>query len=878
MQRGQFFFLGLSLVLVAGAALWLLDEEGDGDAPGSAGNTATLRNEHDVSPDRNLTRPSAFEPGETRQLEVAEGSDQAQDSGAGSSAGDAALLGRITGRVTWAADGRPAVGERLVARLAERTQSTEPEQALTDADGRYSFSVDQPGWLYWIEVLPGPTTPRQRHRERMELVLGADAVVDFELVAGGTLAGRVVDLEGRPVPGADVHGWTSARYQLTAERRSEPDQTVLTDASGVFLLAALGPAFVLAAEAPGMTAHTRVHGTVGESATTEGILLVISEQRVLLGQVLGPGDVPVAGASVELNAQLATGQDRLTGLHDVYAWGPPGQSVVTDGAGRFRPAPLCQRTYRVVVSHSDYPQWSGTHAPGDRDLVVRLETGLSLSGTVRSALGGFLPGAELQLARAETGRSRIRKTSADAEGRFVFRGLAPAESVYLAARADGHAVHVEQPLAILESGSAAVQVVLQPELRLAGIVTDTEGRPMDRAWVSIEGDRMVDFGNVTMSPKPTWETRFGSAGQRVDATGRFLFEGLYDGEFRVEAVSEDQTVRALVEVRAGAEELELVLDPDAVIGLTLSGVARDGTTGLAIQQMFFVTPMFPGGGGGFSGTSHSFENPEGRYRITALEPGKLLLNASTEGHAPWSAGLLEFEQGEHYFDIDFLPTRNVTFVFVDEQDDPVELGLSFEDESGNSLMVESGPSSRAGRIDTNAEGEAFAAGLPAARITVKAKKGWFGAEQEYLVDLRREPRGKIELVYGEPETRKLLVLLLTGSASEPAPQGGPPWTFARWVETQVGGGWLRPLAVVVEVSATDENGVVAARTSLDPAAPGAPGLAVEGVDAAFVVEFELPTRAFVVSADAQGYRTASRAWDPDSGPAAEVIVLILDEV
>lgn len=351
MKSGQFFLLGLSLVLVAGAALWLLDEEGDGDASGSAGNAASFRNEPGVSPGRNLTRPSAFAPGETRQLEVAEDSDQAQDSGAGAAAGDAALHARITGRVTWAADGRPAVGVRLVARLSERSLSTEPEQALTDADGRYSLRVDQPGWLHWIEVLPGPTTPRQPHCERVELVLGEEAIVHFELVAGGMLVGQVVDLAGRPVAGADVNGWTSTRYQLTAERRSEPDQTVRADASGAFAISALGPSFVLAAEAP-VTAHTRVQGTVGESATTEGILLVLSEQRVLLGQVLGPGDVPVAQASVSLSAQLATGQERLTGLHDVYAWGPPDQKVVSDDEGPLRVAPLCGRTYGVVVDHT----------------------------------------------------------------------------------------------------------------------------------------------------------------------------------------------------------------------------------------------------------------------------------------------------------------------------------------------------------------------------------------------------------------------------------------------------------------------------------------------------------------------------------------------
>lgn len=116
--------------------------------------------------------------------------------------------GSISGRVTLS--GKPLVGVAVI--LVDQSQSTRQTQVArttTDQEGRYqltsipegSYSV-HPLMLAYVEANQGgePRSASQIALEEGESVDG----IDFSLVPGGVITGRVVDADNRPIIGAHV--------------------------------------------------------------------------------------------------------------------------------------------------------------------------------------------------------------------------------------------------------------------------------------------------------------------------------------------------------------------------------------------------------------------------------------------------------------------------------------------------------------------------------------------------------------------------------------------------------------------------------------------------------------------------------------------------
>ncbi|MFT7465623.1 MAG: hypothetical protein ACI9EF_003992 [Pseudohongiellaceae bacterium] len=640
----------------------------------------------------------------------------------------------------------------------------------------------------------------------------------------------------------------------------------------------LGGSWMLAPFAEGYSAHHRVQGSQITGATLDDVGLVLSPSRSLRGRVLGTGAQPVPGAKVSASVQLQGAAETLTVNQNVYLLGPPSVKGEADAQGRFDLPGLAGRDYKVAVSAATYPKWMGEHGPGDEELAVQLEAGLSLAGRVLSFAGEPVVGAEVQLVPEGTFRSsKSRAVATDEQGRFELLGLEPATNAYLSVGADGFAVHVEQPVAVKAGGQAELTVVLSPSLSLAGRVIDAEGNPVSSATVSIEGDRVIDLGNITMSPLWTWERSFGISRQRTDEDGRFAFDALYDGEYTVEANDRASDVRAELQARAGSESLEIVLDPSVVTGVTLTGDARDLTTGLLVPK-FSVTPMIPSGNGGMSGSGTQFDDQQEPWRITGLAPGPMQVNATAQGYAPWSGELVDYVEGEHRIDIAFVPTRTVVFSVLDEERQPLEAKLTFEDSDGRQLMVEMGMGSRSSALETDATGQGRAAGLPAQPITVTVTKGWFSGEREYAVDLTHQPSGPIELIYGDVDEQTVMVLVLTGSPNDPSVlqiTDLSDATAGQILQDELTSGALRPLTSPVSITAMDDDGEEVATQRFNPASGNPEGTASPAGQGGFMTTMMLPIKALNISVSAEGYETASRSWVPANGEGPGVVVLLL---
>jgi len=878
-------------VLLAGAAWWLL-----GGSSGSGETTApsTLTAPHTGEQRPGFKAPArdaqAIDPAPAPAADIA-----AADAAAGALTADNAARAVLIGRVTHADDGTPAPGVELMALVDIDGQRTKPpldaegSQPVTDADGRYRLAYTQPCTVTQLRASPGPDTPRGQRDAQLVLTLSAEATLDLALGRGGALSGLVVDDRGQPVPGATVTGFTDNATMLF-ENRYEPDRTTTADGSGAFVLEGLGPPFVITAGAPGFRAREELVGTLAEgvrlgaraggSPIDPPLTVVLSPVREIRGQVLGADGTPVVRAHIVCSVPEPSAQERLTAVPGVFhrRWSLPERR--TDNDGRFLLKPLCSEPCTVNVFAEGHASWSGTHAPGDPDLLIRLGKGVVLTGSVTEAgtgkpLQSFVQVFALDRERA---RSVSQGAMSDSDGRFTVAGLPPTTSAELNVQAPGHAILVHAPQTLTEAGPNHLDLVLEPESALAGVVVDVSGAPVPGAYVTIAGDRFT-AGLDEGPPLSTWESRFGLDGALADGEGRFSFRQLYAGSFTLVATHPREAgLTGTLTALSGSEDLRLVLDPASSATVTLVGTATDALTGRPIPH--FEVTVLVAEARGLTGESHTFDDEAGAYRIAGLPPGELQLLAVAPGYAMQIIPLALYEAGEQRVDLVLTSARSVTFRVLDEHREPVAARLSFMSgvgsgaksgagagNAGQSLMVESGQGGQQAMLRCNAKGEAIVHGLPAELITVTASRNFRSEAQEFPVDLRSEPRGPIELVLSPPEELTLTWVVMCSAPGMAVPSGEAELkAFSAGLGEQFAQGALWALDADGLLRATTADGSVKAESRLDASVP-AEALEVThhlapGATRPIFGSLQVPNAPLTISVTAAGYVPASLPWDP----------------
>jgi hypothetical protein len=253
--------------------------------------------------------------------------------------------------------------------------------------------------------------------------------------------------------------------------------------------------------------------------------------------------------------------------------------------------------------------------------------------------------------------------------------------------------------------------------------------------------------------------------------------------------------------------------------VTIAGTVRDALTGRPLDR-FRITPMIPSGAGGMTGDDESFENPEGTFRITGLEPGTIAPLVQAPGYADLHVAPRDYAAGEHRLDLQLSAGRVLRLRVVDEDRKPVSAKLGFLDESGSALFVKSAANAGTTQLETDDNGEAIAMGLPAARVTVHVKKGWFGAGQDYAFDLAHELRGTQLLVYGDDGKSTVMVFFFGAAepiAIDPATSGLAASMEA--LQKQIASGAVHSVASAVTVRARAADGGIAAEEQIDPSSP-----------------------------------------------------------
>lgn len=226
----------------------------------------------------------------------------------------------------------------------------------------------------------------------------------------------------------------------------------------------------------------------------------------LEGQVLGPGDEPVGGATVTLSSV-------------------PPRTARSEADGSFAFDRLVGRAYAINARAGDLVGGPVLVTLSDRSdpVVVRLGAAAAVEVTVvGSDAGAPIAGAEVAAAGDDAGTVAPATTADD--GRARLAGISPGDTVTISARAAGHAPGKQLVLVPDAPGQVVrARIALRRGAPVSGVVVDDAGSPVSGARVSAR-DMSEPFDLPDASDEAV-----------TDRRGRFTLDAVAAGTYRFTA-------------------------------------------------------------------------------------------------------------------------------------------------------------------------------------------------------------------------------------------------------------------------------------------------------------------------------------------------------
>jgi protocatechuate 3,4-dioxygenase beta subunit/5-hydroxyisourate hydrolase-like protein (transthyretin family) len=551
--------------------------------------------------------------------------------------------------------------------------------------------------------------------------------------AAGTLTGRVLDPEGRPVAGARVVpvGHRSSLFGPGLAHAT-------TDVQGLFRIEDLAPGrYFVVATAEGWVAARSELADVASRAIRRVEVRLAERGLPLEGRITDLGGGPIVGAAVFVDSL---------------------RRAVSDGRGHYA-LTLPPGAHRALVTFAGYVAVDlevFMAGPTTRD--VRMVPGARITGRVVAGPTGE-PAANVEVALSWSAERRTERT--DSGGRFDFPELGPGRYRLEARQASLVATTAPITLAVAETRSDLL-LALDRGLVLAGRVLDPAGRGV---------------ADAHLEARPAVTPEAPPARARSDGEGRYRLEGLLPGLHEVSAGGAGrQPARASVRLTAGdVRDLDLVLRPAVAVRGRVLTPAGDPVDGARVVASL-------GGPGGLAAREGTHSTEDGTYQLETLGPGVLTIVA---GHALGQArfGPAALADGEGKV-IDLVLRAGGAIAGQARREDgapaaAVRVSAKRQDD----------PRRAPWEAVTGPDGRYRLAGLPAGRVLVTAAQPWDrdvasdelthrfvdlgDGEEKSGVDLLIPEVGlRIEGVALAPDGRRLLAALITAADEDAAGEGG----------------------------------------------------------------------------------------------------------
>ena len=381
--------------------------------------------------------------------------------------------GFITGRLTDRDTNEPIAPHYIEVFDAARPETqVNGHIVYTNKSGTYRFRA-APGPGVVIATAPKNYQGVGHIRKDVNVVEARSTTVNFQFSKGTGFVGRVLTEAGEPVEGAWITD-ISDRFGGRIEKRSKSDERGKFTVRGL----RLGQKLALKAEHTGL----KLRGTA-EMEVRSGALIEIRmeqyEQVKVSGRVVSAGGRPISSVNIELMHSDPLLVDTRVG--SIVA--------VTDGDGRFRGIELIVGDeYTISASAEGYRKTeaemftAAAEMTQVADLVLLPVLGrFFIEGRITDTSGEPVVGARVNTMQTQP----TRRTLSDENGEYRLKDLSTAVVIQLHIFHPRYASH---QFKILKTNRRHDLVLVKAEGYIAGKVVDTDGNPIEWAWVNVKAE------------------------------------------------------------------------------------------------------------------------------------------------------------------------------------------------------------------------------------------------------------------------------------------------------------------------------------------------------------------------------------------------------
>ena len=431
----------------------------------------------------------------------------------------------------------------------------EAQTATTEADGSFAFD-DLPLGFHDLTAIAGDLGVDD---VSVRLVADPEPLI-LHAMRGATVIVHVSDQRG-PLAGANA---TYAGVATT------------TDASGTARVRGVAPGFAGIDVSAPRHVDRRVLCDLGvDPGGTLDASVELADGAPIDGSVLGPDGAPAADVAVEIDPVDGPGIFTVAAKTDVSGhW-----HIDAAAAGAYK-----AQARNDALGESAPFELALDGATAKRGVILKLDTGRSVEGTVVDGGGAPIAGAQVM---ANSASMHDVHATTDARGHFALRGLRDEPCTAYAQRD-------ELATAVNDDCATPMRLVARPS-SIAGIVVDSHGTALADAIVRASSEEQLDVFVPNV---------------RTDSRGGFDFGGVPPGKYRIDAnragIATGWTRPQHVD--AGSRDVRIEL---AERGAIVGRVIADG----APAELFAVE---------IGVMTWTFRGTHGRFTIEA-EPGTVYL-------------------------------------------------------------------------------------------------------------------------------------------------------------------------------------------------------------------------------------------------------------
>ena len=508
----------------------------------------------------------------------------------------------ISGKVTLKGNGKGLPGIVVGLRLMESSnQRTARQKSVTDEEGNYRLSNVPPGNYEVVAVAPVFVSSGEDSRSKTLLITKDETIenINFALIRGGVITGRVTDSDGRPLVEQEV-----ALLPVQAYRGEQMKSGSRTDERGIYRIFGVWPgSYRVAAgqtnsfDGRAGASYKQVFYPAASEISQAGIIEVTEGSEttnidITLGRTLVQYSVRGRIVEGETGKPLANVPYGLQTFINENSSGSMSNGAVSNGDGEFRFDNLSPGKYAVLIEHRPDSEWRGESARFevvDRDvtgLTVKLSKGASVSGVL------VLEGTDDKVAQAASKRMQLfayamtenqsynsgRSGIVNQDGSFRIAGLSAGTLGFSLFNRDRfQIVRIERDGIVYPKG---IGIEIKEGEQLAGVrVIINYANGTIRGVIKLENGTLPPNASVLVALQRVGENTgiqpFGSYEPlRVDARGQFLQEGLAPGVYEVMGTIYSRDLRSpppnvkqqVVVVSGGVSDVTLTLSLDSPSG------------------------------------------------------------------------------------------------------------------------------------------------------------------------------------------------------------------------------------------------------------------------------------------------------------------------